>query len=157
MTCITAALQVLAAVDRGELGPDDTQVSGSCRPYRRQRFFVIDFSLPEKCCQLNEVEQASVELVKDWSHVVCNKPAPVHSTCVRTVSRRRMVSPVTSVRDLGICRPEHENSRAANRVVVFHRTPSVATDSPVYSPATFQTLAVDLVLSRLDYSNSVLV
>jgi len=30
-------------------------------------------------------------------------------------------------------RPQHENSRTANRVVVFHRTPSVATDSPGYT------------------------
>jgi len=36
-----------------------------------------------------EVEQASVKLIKDWSHVMCNKLALAHSTSVGTVSRRR--------------------------------------------------------------------
>jgi len=30
-----------------------------------QRIFVVDLRLPERCCQLDEVEQASVKLTKD--------------------------------------------------------------------------------------------
>jgi len=60
-------------------------------PFQRQRAFVVDLRLPEKRCHLDEVEQASVKLVKDGSPVMCNKSAAnnTHSTCVGTVSRRR--------------------------------------------------------------------
>jgi len=52
-------------------------------------------------------------------------------------------------------RPKHENSRTANRVVVFRRTPlqlrQIRRHIP---PAMFQTLVVALVMSRLDYACS---
>jgi len=81
------------------------------------------FRLSERSCQLDEVEQTSVKLIKEWSHVVCNKSAPAHSTCVGTVSRRRYGWPsdVSSwPRHLYRRRPEHEN-----RVVVFRRLPEL--------------------------------
>jgi len=58
-------------------------------PFQRQRAFIVDLRLLEICCQLAEVEHASVKLVKERSHVVCNKPTPAASTtCVGTVSRQ---------------------------------------------------------------------
>jgi len=33
--------------------------------FQRQRVFVVDLRLPERRCQLDEVEQASVKLDKD--------------------------------------------------------------------------------------------
>jgi len=55
-------------------------------------------------------------------------------------------------------RPQHENSRLANRVVLFC---SILRQLRQYRrlipPATFQTLVVALVLSRLDYGNAVLI
>jgi len=127
--------------------------------FPRERVLVVDIRLLEWRSQLDEVEQASIELIDDWSLVVCNK-STAHSTCVGTVSRRRYGWPgdVSSWPwHLHRSRPKHENSRTANRVVVFRHTPEVAQIRWHIPPSKFQTLAVALVLLRLDYGNGVLV
>jgi len=63
-------------------------------------------------------------------------------------SQRQHIQPASALSDDGVrmtrwrqfgpwhlhpIRPQHQNSRTVNRVVVFHRTPPVATDSPAYT------------------------
>jgi hypothetical protein len=57
-------------------------------PIQRRYVFVVDLRLSARRFQLDEVEQASVELIKDWSYVVLVDGI--------------MVDPVTSARGLGI-------------------------------------------------------
>jgi len=112
--------------------------------FQRQRVFVVDLRLPGRRCQLDAVEQASVKLIEDWSHMVC----------VDTVSRLGEVS--LRPWHLHRRRPEHDNSRTVHRVEVFRRTPYCRRDDRLAGmpPATFQTSpVVDLVMSRLDYGN----
>jgi len=125
---------------------------------RHQRVFVIDLRLTERRCLLDEVEQASVKLIKDWGATSRSQHIlPVAALSVDGV----MVDPVTSVCDLGIyiyADLSHENSRAANRVVVFRRIlRQLRQISKHIPPDTFQTLVAALVLSRLDYGNGVLI
>jgi len=93
--------------------------------------------LPERRCQLDEVEQASVKLIRDRSHVVCSKAAPKH-TFVGTVTRRRYGWPgdVSSW-------PWH-----LHRSVIRRRIRTTLDFS------TARTIATSLNHSKLDYCNS---
>jgi len=70
--------------------------------FQRQRVFVVDLRLPERRCQLNEVEQASVNTSKTevmWCATSWRQHLlPASALLVDGM----MVDPVTSVRDLGI-------------------------------------------------------
>ena len=102
-------------------------------PIQRRYVFVVDLRLSARRFQLDEVEQASVKLIKDWSSVVYNKSAPAPPTRVCTVGRRcyGWSGDVGAWPwDLHWRWPEHENPRTANYFAVFCRTSSVATDSP---------------------------
>jgi len=73
-----------------------------------------------------------------------------------------MVDPVTSVRDLGIYIDADLSMRThVHRTVSYcfaaHRQLRQIRQLIPIPPATFQTLVVAVVLSRLDYSNGVLV
>jgi len=128
--------------------------------FQHQRVFVVDLRLPQRHCQLEDVEQTTVQLNKDWSHVVCNKPAQAHSTCVSTVRRHYDWPGDLSSWPwhLHRRRPEHKKSRSTNRVIVIfavlRQLQQIRGHIP---PATFQTLVIALVLSWLDYGNGILV
>jgi len=75
--------------------------------------------------RLDEVKQASVEFIEDWSTVVCDWPTPTPAAHVCTTGRRRHVRPCdVSSRSSYFywSRPGNENARATNCIAVFRRT-----------------------------------
>jgi len=112
-------------------------------------------------CQSDEVEQASVKLIKDWSQSWCATSRRQHLLPVSALSVDGvMVDPVMCIRDLGIYIDANLSMRTH-----FQRTVSrcfavlrqLWQNRWLIPPATFQTLVVALVLSRLDYGNGVLI
>jgi hypothetical protein len=129
-------------------------------PFQPQCVFVIDLRLSERRRQLDEVEHASCKLIKDGSHVVCNKPEPAPSTCIGSHLTAFLVDPVTSVRDLGIYIDADLSMRTHVLRTVswcFAVLRQLRQIRRLIPPATFQTPMVALVLSQLDYGNGVLV
>ena len=92
--------------------------------------------------------------------MVCNKPSITSTTCVSHVDRQCSHHPC-SVRpwswDLLGSWPVDADAHSAYCVKMFCCPAWAATDSSLVPAATFQTLMVTLVHSRLNYGNSVLV
>jgi len=122
-----------------------------------ERVFVIDHRLPERHWQLDEVEQASVKLIKDMWCAISRRqhilPVSALSVDALWLTRWRQfvtvafISTPTWARELTYSEP----SRGV------HRTPPVATDSLAYTANHIPDAGSSLVLSRLDYGNGVLV
>jgi len=111
---------------------DDTQVSGSCRPFNVNVFSsMIPDCLGDAASVKSNRLQINSSKTEVMSYVTSQRTA-APSTCVGNVSRRRYGRP-SDVSSRPWRRPKHENSRTADRVVVFRRPPSVATDSPAYT------------------------
>jgi len=70
--------------------------------FQHQRVLVVNLRLPERRCQLVEVEQASDKLIKDRSYVVVNKPGQHLLPASAKSVNGFMVDLVTSFCDLGI-------------------------------------------------------
>jgi len=99
--------------------------------FQRRRVFIGDLRLSESRCQLDEVEQASVKLIKDWSHEVCKKHAPASSICVGTDSRR--VDPVTSLSLRTWYLHQRQSVHYDKRTPVFHARRTLPRRSPAYT------------------------
>lgn len=139
---------------------DDTQVSGSCRPSN-----VGAFSSSISDClrdiaswmRSNRLQLNSSKTEVMWCATSRRQHLlPASALSVDGV----MVDPVTSVRDLGIYIDADLSMRTHVQRTVsrcFAALRQLRQIRHLVPPATFQTLVVVLVLSRLDYGNGVLV
>jgi hypothetical protein len=139
---------------------DDTQVNGSCRPSSVGAFLSsISDCLRDVASWMrsNRLQLNSSKTEVMW----CATSRRLHLLPASALSVDGvMVDPVTSVRDLGIyidadlSLRTHVQRTASRCFAVLRQLRQIRRLVP---PATFQTLVVVLVLSRLDYGNGVLV
>ena len=109
---------------------------------------------------LDEVKQAAVESRQGRAFVVRNQPSSASTADHRTANRGAAVDPAKSVRDLGIHIDGDQIMRTRVKRTMSHCFAALRQLRQIRSsvpPATFLSLVVTLVLSRLDYGNAVLI
>ena len=159
----TAADLISLIEDNGfspHLYADDTQVYGSCRPVEVDAFST---KLTE-CIGIvsNWMRSNRLQLNSDKTEVLwCATGRRQHQLSTTALSIDGVqVSPVTSVRNLGIfidadlVMRTHVQRTVSGCFAALRQLRQIRNSVPT---ATFQSLVVALVLSRLDYGNSVLI
>jgi len=159
----TPSISLIQLIEGNGLGPhlyaDDTQVIGSCHPSN-----VSAFSSSISDClrdvaswmKLNRLQLNSSKTEVMWCATSRRQHLlPASALTVDGV----MIDPVTSVRDLGIYIDADLMRTHVQRTVscCFAVLRQLRQIRRLIPPATFQALVVALVLSRLDYGNSVLI
>ena len=161
---ILYTFDLIQLIEGHGMGPhlyaDDTQVSGSCRPSNVSAFSSsISDCLRDVASWMksNRLQLNSSKTEVMW----CATSRRQHLLPAAALSVDGvMVDPVTSVRDLGIyidadlSMRTHVQRTVSSCFAILRQLRQIRRLVP---PATFQTLVVALVLSRLDYGNGVLV